>query len=763
MSSLKKANQFFREKKYKEAIGTYMEICQQPNSLLQNSCLFNIALILYRTKFQRQHIKLIYQKSFNLDHNIRKELCKIIKKPLKTYPVKISIIVPVYNSENYLRQCLESILNQNIKNIEIIIINDGSIDNSTSIINDFEKKDSRIKSIYNTVGSGNPGTPRNQGIDIATGEYITFVDSDDYIEKDYYSNMLEKIGDNSPDIIFSSGFYNINEKSRNLKKYHYANFNNQKKEGFKTHESFMIWDKLFRTDFIKTLKIYLGETKAAVDVPFIFKAYYYALYTIQKDNVFGYNYRRETENSVTVNWRMKTSCDFELEAYQSVYDWLIKESVNSAYKKNIKIKQVNSLLYTLKVISQEHFEKFHKKAKKILLETESELIREYAISHKKWWLFKEFEFIRNNKSQESYDYLESKKKAKKIEDAVKFKIPGKKGGIIFFPCWTKSNPYQSLFYEAIHKKFEFSIEGYSQEMFTEELLKRQKKEFDFLHFHWMHVFIDNMDELKFEKFMDNIKIAKKLGYKILYTAHNILSHESKNKEIEKNLRNKFLKQVDTAIVHGNYAKEKLIKEFSFPAEKIQEIKHGHYCDVYQNNTNTEQSRAYLNIPGDHFVYLFLGNIRAYKGVSQLISSFKEVQKENNKSTLIIAGRVMDNESKNIINDNIRGGENIIFHPGFVKDDDIQHYYNAANICVLPYRNILTSGAALLSLTFKKPVIAPNKGTLPEYIQQQYGLLFNDSYSLTSCMKDALHESSHFNLNDVNKKFSWDICISNIIL
>lgn len=99
----------------------------------------------------------------------------------------VSIIIPVYNTEKYLTKCLDSIINQTLKEIEIIIVNDGSSDNSQKIIDDYSAKDSRVKSIIKT--NGGLSDARNHGIDHVTGEYIAFIDSDDYIE----SNMMEEL------------------------------------------------------------------------------------------------------------------------------------------------------------------------------------------------------------------------------------------------------------------------------------------------------------------------------------------------------------------------------------------------------------------------------------------------------------------------------------------------------------------------------------------------------------------------------------------
>lgn len=113
---------------------------------------------------------------------------------------KVSIVIPVYNVELYLREALDSVINQTLKEIEIIVVNDGSTDNSLEIIKEYEKKDNRIK-IINQENQGLSGA-RNSGLKIAKGEYIYFMDSDDYIELDTLELCYKKSKDENLDFIF---------------------------------------------------------------------------------------------------------------------------------------------------------------------------------------------------------------------------------------------------------------------------------------------------------------------------------------------------------------------------------------------------------------------------------------------------------------------------------------------------------------------------------------------------------------------------------
>ncbi|CUO65032.1 glycosyltransferase family 2 protein [Clostridium disporicum] len=114
----------------------------------------------------------------------------------------VSVIVPVYNVEKYLNKCVDSIINQTLKDIEIILVNDGSTDNCPSIIDEYAKSDNRIIAIHKE--NGGQGSARNAGLDIARGEYIGFVDSDDWIDLNMYEELYESLLNNNADIAICS-------------------------------------------------------------------------------------------------------------------------------------------------------------------------------------------------------------------------------------------------------------------------------------------------------------------------------------------------------------------------------------------------------------------------------------------------------------------------------------------------------------------------------------------------------------------------------
>lgn len=125
----------------------------------------------------------------------------------------ISIIVPVYNVEKYLKRCLDSIINQTYKNLEIICVDDGSKDSSGKILDDYKLKDKRIK-VYH-IKNGGVSHARNLGISKATGKYIGFVDSDDYIEPNMFEELYNSIIENKSDISVCNFWHDYEDKKEN--------------------------------------------------------------------------------------------------------------------------------------------------------------------------------------------------------------------------------------------------------------------------------------------------------------------------------------------------------------------------------------------------------------------------------------------------------------------------------------------------------------------------------------------------------------------
>lgn len=243
---------------------------------------------------------------------------------------KVSVIIPVYNAEKFLEQCLNSVVNQTLKEIEIIAVDDGSTDKSLEILNQFQEHDSRIKIL--TQQNQFAGVARNNGIKNAAGKYLVFWDSDDFFELNALEilyNACEKTGAD----ICLCGAYNYNSETG--KKAEDQTFLKKRflpKERIfskKTCPEYIFniasnvpWQRMFRAEFIKQHNIEFQALPKANDTYFVMTATYFAekiTYT-EKPLI---NYRTNNSLSITGTASKSPLCAYE--SYMAVYELLKKE------------------------------------------------------------------------------------------------------------------------------------------------------------------------------------------------------------------------------------------------------------------------------------------------------------------------------------------------------------------------------------------------------------------------------------------------------
>ena len=174
----------------------------------------------------------------------------------------ISVIVPIYNVEKYLARCVDSIVNQTYKNLEIILVDDGSPDRCPQMCDDYAKKDSRIKVVHKK--NGGLSDARNAGMAVATGEYISFIDSDDYVSDDFFECLLDAMNKENSDIAECSvvKFYEDNRFDEFSDDLSVKTYDTQDamsaliaENPFHQH----VWNKLYKTELVKDIPYAVGK------------------------------------------------------------------------------------------------------------------------------------------------------------------------------------------------------------------------------------------------------------------------------------------------------------------------------------------------------------------------------------------------------------------------------------------------------------------------------------------------------------------------
>ena len=228
--------------------------------------------------------------------------------------VKVSVILPVYNEEQYLEQCLDSICSQTLKEIEIICVDDGSTDNSLQILRKYEKQDTRIRVL--TQQNQYAGVARNHGMKYATGQYLSFLDSDDYFEADMLEKMFEKAQKKEADIVICR-YEEYCEKSKEVRELNWSFedlFFKQKEvfDGASLNCAgiFQItkgwpWDKLFRTEFVRKCGYLYPDFRSSEDGYFVYMLMARAERISYMDEVlatYRVNNERSLSNTKERNW-----------------------------------------------------------------------------------------------------------------------------------------------------------------------------------------------------------------------------------------------------------------------------------------------------------------------------------------------------------------------------------------------------------------------------------------------------------------------------
>lgn len=318
---------------------------------------------------------------------------------------KLSIIIPVYNTEDYLEECLKSVINQSLKEIEIIIIDDGSTDNSLKIAREFEKKDSKIK-VFEEKNQG-AATARNIGIEKARGEYITFVDSDDAININTYKYLYNLASANNYDLLkFNIELVFDNKRMAELVNKEIApeiKIIQNRAKILDNHVS--ACSKILKTDFLKENNLTFPDNLAYEDILFHWKCCLYAKNSALVEYPF-YFYRKGIQSTSLI----KSKKTFDIFKIHEMTLNLIKEKSPQdlkIYEKNI----VKHLPFYYDKIPFLYRIKFLKKTKELFSKIGIENIKnESTLKDKqltciikgKYFLFLFYEIINNLKKLDRF-------------------------------------------------------------------------------------------------------------------------------------------------------------------------------------------------------------------------------------------------------------------------------------------------------------------------------------------------------------------------
>lgn len=246
---------------------------------------------------------------------------------------KVSVIVPVYNVEEYLERCLDSLVNQTLKDIEIIIVNDGSTDGSKEKIQKYINTYKNI--VYLEKENGGLSSARNYGIPYAKGEYIGFVDSDDYVELTMYEKMYNKAIEEKSDMVECDFIWEYpNKKREDIGKVY-----SSKKEAI-IEARVVAWNKIIKKDIIEKTKITFPEGLRYEDIEFFYKIVpYLDKISFVKETLVHYVQR---ESSIANTQNERTGEIFKI--WENVLNYYIENNIFNEYRSELEYSYTRILL-----------------------------------------------------------------------------------------------------------------------------------------------------------------------------------------------------------------------------------------------------------------------------------------------------------------------------------------------------------------------------------------------------------------------------------
>ncbi len=258
----------------------------------------------------------------------------------------------------------------------------------------------------------------------------------------------------------------------------------------------------------------------------------------------------------------------------------------------------------------------------------------------------------------------------------------------------------------------------------------------YLHFDWIVSYYYRrslwLTLLSVPLFCGQILLARMLGAKLVWTLHNILPHDATYLGVHRFCQRFLARRCDWVRVFAQSTILKASVELRTPESKFRVVPEGDYKSTYPDEVSRAAARERLQFSSSAKIFLYFGLIKPYKGILELVECFREMQQPD--VILLIAGKVMNTDYGRMIEE--KRSSNIIFVNEFIADNELQYYFRAADMVVLPFKNIENSGSLIMAMGFARPIIAPRQGVISERLRQQDEWLYDSHDELRQKLEMA---------------------------
>jgi O-antigen biosynthesis protein len=560
-------------------------------------------------------------------------------QPGKNYDIpKVSIYMPSYNNGKYIKEAVDSVLNQTYTDLEVCICDDGSTDNTLQVLEANFTDNPKVRWVTRT--NGGIGKASNSAVKLCRGMYIGQLDSDDLVKPEAVATLVEYLETNDYGCVYSS-CERIDAEGNYLQaEYSYPKFSRE---------------KMLITSIVHHFRMFR---------------------------------RRDWSRTKRFNEQLVNAVD---------YDMFLQLSEICTFH------HLEKMLY---------FRRWHGNNTSFVKEKQQTTNTHIAIT---------YALERMGLADDWEVYAPNPESPRKVSLRRKRSLTN----LFFFPDYRQSNIYQNLFYSHISKDYSL----YSGDIDSALQALKDGIGKTIFHLHWTNYILKNAQSLTEAEKFKNQFIAKLFeflaeGGNFIWTIHNTIPHDCSYLRQEIELRNIICTAAQKIHIHSAKSLPEIQKYINLPLEKVQIIPHGNYVGVYPNNVNRVQARQRFGLSEKQTVFMFLGQIRKYKGIGNLIYAFSQIQLDFPNTHLLIAGMPKEPMELEALIANSEAKNKITLIQQYISGEMLQWFFSAVDVVVLPYRKILTSGSMLNAMSFGRPVIAPRVGMTEEIISDGHnGFLY----------------------------------------
>jgi glycosyltransferase involved in cell wall biosynthesis len=570
---------------------------------------------------------------------------------------KISIYIPAYKAARFIVDAVESVLSQDVDDLEVCIANDGSPDRTLEVLETRFGGNPKVRWVSNR--NGGIGAASNSAIGLARGLYIGQLDSDDRLKPGAVRALASYLDDHpevgcaysSCERIDADGAYQKDE-------YSFPVFSREKMQLVSIAHHF----RMFRRQVWARTTGFREDIVNAVDYDMFLKMSEVAPFH-HVDTMY-YQRRWHGANTSNVN-----------EGFQTTNTYVVQRK-------------------SLERMGLDPYWDVHV----------PDPTRPRNVSYQR---------------------------------------KGAAERVFFWPDYGRHNPYQRLLYARARKDVDFIGADVDVAVKAAEDVraKRAKPGQITFHLHWLNKILEPASsrqaaDAAAEAFLGKLRRLKWLGGKLVWTIHNVVSHDLPWRETEIALAKSILEMADAVHVHSEASLPEIEAVYPVPRDKLVVLAHGAYRGAYPDIVTRAEARRSLNLAEDDDVILFLGQIRPYKGVEQLAQAFRSLLRDRPKALLLLAGQMREDLFAELALTPAEKAR-IRICARFIDDAELQVFFRAADVAAYPYRSILTSGSVLLALSFGVPTVVPAVGMTRELLDGTDAGMLYDAASGAVALEQAL--------------------------